>query len=80
MVMFLCIRCCGLVSLSQLHSLWSSADTQHRGLGTHISKPRSVDLDNWAPESIQLAQDWGNARGNAFWERLKPIDWVPSDE
>lgn len=53
---------------------------QHRGLGTHISKPRSVDLDNWAPEAIQLAQDWGNARGNAFWERNKPIDWVPSDE
>lgn len=53
---------------------------QHRGLGTHISKPRSVDLDNWAPEMVRLAQDWGNARGNAFWECNKPIDWVPSDE
>lgn len=39
-----------------------------------------MDLDNWAPEAIQLAQDWGNARGNAFWERNKPIDLVPSDE
>jgi hypothetical protein len=64
MVMFLCIRCCGL----------------HRGLGTHISKPRSVDLDIWTPESIRSAMDWGNVKGNAVWEGSKPPEVVPTDE
>ncbi len=64
MVLFICIRCCGL----------------HRGLGTHISKPRSVDLDIWSPESILLAREWGNERGNAIWERMKTASLVSSDE
>ncbi len=55
MVIFLCIRCCG----------------QHRSLGTHVSKPRSVDLDTWTPQSIKLASAWGNHRANAIWEKLK---------
>ncbi|WRT64682.1 uncharacterized protein IL334_001616 [Kwoniella shivajii] len=53
MVMFICIRCCGI----------------HRSLGTHISKPRSVDLDSWTPEMISLAKDWGNSRCNELWEK-----------
>lgn len=64
MVIFLCIRCCGL----------------HRGLGTHISKPRGINLDHWSPESIALAYQWGNARGNGIWERLKPDTVLPTDE
>lgn len=64
MVLFLCIRCCGL----------------HRGLGTHISKPRAINLDHWSPESIALACEWGNERGNAIWERMKPGDVVATDE
>ncbi|WVO16606.1 hypothetical protein L204_104285 [Cryptococcus depauperatus] len=51
-VLFLCIRCVGV----------------HRSLGTHISKTRSVDMDNWAPEQVVSAQEWGNIRGNAIWE------------
>ncbi|WWC86803.1 uncharacterized protein L201_001682 [Kwoniella dendrophila CBS 6074] len=54
MVMFICIRCCGI----------------HRSLGTHISKPRSVDLDLWSPEMILLAKEWGNEKGNQVWERI----------
>jgi hypothetical protein len=54
MVIFLCIRCCGI----------------HRSFGTHISKPRSVDLDIWTPETIALALAWGNERGNGVWEGM----------
>ncbi|GMK54362.1 hypothetical protein CspeluHIS016_0109480 [Cutaneotrichosporon spelunceum] len=64
MVMFLCIRCVGL----------------HRGLGTHISKPRSVDLDIWSPDAILLAQEWGNERANGVWEAHKPVGHVPGDD
>ncbi|UOH84167.1 hypothetical protein LQV05_000961 [Cryptococcus neoformans] len=54
-VLFLCIRCVGI----------------HRSLGTHISKARSVDMDNWTLEQIALAQEWGNIRGNAVWEATR---------
>ncbi|KNC99926.1 uncharacterized protein SPPG_05298 [Spizellomyces punctatus DAOM BR117] len=45
---FLCIRCGGL----------------HRKLGTHISKIKSVTLDSWTPEQIQVMRDWGNKKAN----------------
>lgn len=64
MVMFLCIRCAGI----------------HRSLGTHISKIRSPDLDHWTDEMVLTARAWGNARGNAIWEREKPGDVRPRDE
>jgi hypothetical protein len=35
---FLCIRCSGI----------------HRGMGTHISKVKSVDLDMWTPEQMEV--------------------------
>jgi hypothetical protein len=54
MVMFICIRCCGI----------------HRSFGTHISKPRSVDLDIWTQDSIALAVQWGNEKGNQVWEAM----------
>ncbi|RXW15083.1 hypothetical protein EST38_g10771 [Candolleomyces aberdarensis] len=54
---FLCIRCSGL----------------HRGMGTHISKVKSVDLDVWTPEQMDSIQKWGNKRANLYWEaHLKP--------
>lgn len=40
---FLCIRCSGM----------------HRGMGTHISKVKSVDLDVWTPEQMEVwLQEW----------------------
>jgi stromal membrane-associated protein len=36
---FLCIRCSGI----------------HRGMGTHISKVKSVDLDMWTPEQMDVS-------------------------
>jgi len=55
-VMFLCQRCAGI----------------HRGLGSHVSKVRSPDLDKWTEEMILTARSSGNMRGNAIWERNRP--------
>ncbi|GAA5899413.1 uncharacterized protein JCM6883_005212 [Sporobolomyces salmoneus] len=48
----LCIRCSGL----------------HRGLGSHISKVRSIELDDWSDEQIASMLSVGNSRSNAFFE------------
>ncbi|THH14055.1 hypothetical protein EW146_g6236 [Bondarzewia mesenterica] len=54
---FLCIRCSGI----------------HRGMGTHISKVKSIDLDTWTPEQMESIMKWGNRRANLYWEaHLKP--------
>jgi stromal membrane-associated protein len=45
---FVCIRCSGI----------------HRGMGTHISRVKSVDLDSWTDEQLQSVLKWGNARAN----------------
>jgi len=37
---FLCIRCAGI----------------HRNLGVHISRVKSVNLDSWTPEQIEVEQ------------------------
>ncbi|RUS35609.1 hypothetical protein BC938DRAFT_482906, partial [Jimgerdemannia flammicorona] len=46
---FLCIRCGGL----------------HRKMGTHISKVKSVTLDSWTPEQIEMMKQGGNSKANA---------------
>lgn len=49
---FLCIRCSGI----------------HRGMGTHISKVRSIDLDSWSDEHMEKMITWGNRRANLYWK------------
>lgn len=38
----------------------------HRGMGTHISRVKSVDLDTWTDEQLQSMIKWGNARANKW--------------
>ncbi|KAJ7652124.1 hypothetical protein DFH06DRAFT_1094363 [Mycena polygramma] len=60
---FLCIRCSGI----------------HRGMGTHISKVKSVDLDTWTPEQMQSIQKWGNRLANLYWEAHLKAGHIPPD-
>ncbi|KIK43839.1 hypothetical protein CY34DRAFT_803345 [Suillus luteus UH-Slu-Lm8-n1] len=60
---FLCIRCSGI----------------HRGMGTHISRVKSVDLDIWTPDQMESIQKWGNRRANLYWESHLKSGHVPPD-
>lgn len=60
---FICIRCSGI----------------HRSMGTHISRVKSVDLDVWTDEQVELMVKWGNAKCNEFWEAQLPQGYVPDN-
>jgi len=47
---------------------------RHRSLGTHISKVRSIELDDWSDEQIRAMGAVGNSRSNAFFEAEMPIE------
>ncbi|XP_040213479.1 arf-GAP with GTPase, ANK repeat and PH domain-containing protein 1 isoform X7 [Rana temporaria] len=65
----MCIECSGI----------------HRNLGTHLSRVRSLDLDDWTPELIKLMSSIGNELGNSIWEgssqgHVKPCSESPREE
>ncbi|XP_053188931.1 stromal membrane-associated protein 1 [Scomber japonicus] len=53
---FMCIRCAGI----------------HRNLGVHISRVKSVNLDQWTSEQIQSMVDMGNHRAKQLYEAHLP--------
>ncbi|KAL6100016.1 smap2 [Pungitius sinensis] len=53
---FVCIRCAGI----------------HRNLGVHISKVKSVNLDQWTQEQVQCVQEMGNAKARRLYEAFLP--------
>ncbi|XP_022235259.1 centaurin-gamma-1A-like [Limulus polyphemus] len=48
----MCIECSGI----------------HRNLGSHVSKVRSLDLDEWPPEHVSVMTSLGNMLVNSIWE------------
>lgn len=48
----MCIECSGI----------------HRNLGTHLSRVRSLDLDDWPVELSMVMTAIGNSMANSVWE------------
>jgi len=44
----------------------------HRNLGSHISRVRSLDLDEWPPGHIAVMTSLGNYIANSVWEARTP--------
>jgi len=55
----------------------------HRSLGVHISKVRSLPLDEWGLELVEMMKAIGNEQANLIWEANLPPDFrrvFPEDD
>lgn len=57
----------------------------HRNLGSHISKVRSLTLDEWPPGHLAVMLSIGNSTANSVWEnstrgQVKPGAFIHSDD
>lgn len=65
---FLCVQCAGV----------------HRKMGTHISKVKSLTLDEWSKDQVERMRELGNTRSNTYYnpneQRNRPPANVDDNE
>ena len=65
------------VCVGQAVLLCTGCASVHRSLGTHISKIKSLTLDNWSPSELQRLKKLGNTKANRRLLAKAPPGFAP---